>query len=246
MYTGLVQEMGRIVSLDKADIWTVKIFAPATQRKLSILHNLSCPSCHCEEPPRRRGDEAIHGAAKNQRGLLAASTGDGLLRCARNDKGIGSSVACSGICLTVTQLDEDGFSVQLSKETLDKTTAKDWKVAQAVNIEPSLRASDEIGGHWVSGHIDGTLRLISHDKERFVFAMPKGFEKLIATKGSIALNGVSLTVVDAGSTQFSVALIPHTLSVTTLGALKDGDVLNFEVDMLARYVNRILEMRGLS
>ncbi|MCL2470044.1 MAG: riboflavin synthase [Alphaproteobacteria bacterium] len=163
---------------------------------------------------------------------------------------IGSSVSCSGICLTVTALDEEGFTVQLSEETLNKTTAKNWQTGQAVNIEPSLRAGDEIGGHWVSGHIDGVLSLISRsegtDDVRLVFAMPEGFSKLIAPKGSIALDGVSLTVNDVTDAQFSITIISHTQKVTTFGACKAGDLLNFEIDMLARYIDRILAHRGLS
>lgn len=163
---------------------------------------------------------------------------------------IGASIACSGCCLTVTALEpaQEGavFTVDVSTETMDKTTIGDWQVGTRVNLERSLRAGDELGGHLVSGHVDGCAEIVAREDEesmsRFTFAPPPALLPLIASKGSVALDGTSLTVVDAGET-FQVAMIPHTMAVTTWGALHAGARVNIEVDTIARYVARLLEGR---
>lgn len=156
----------------------------------------------------------------------------------------GASVACDGCCLTVVSVDDNSFSVDASKETLNKTILDEWTTCTRVNLEPSLQMGDELGGHMVSGHVDGTLTIKSikreGDSHRVVFDMPEGFENLIAPKGSIALNGISLTVNDVTDEDFGVNIIPHTWMHTNMSSLQVGDEMNFEIDMLARYVARIM------
>ena len=157
---------------------------------------------------------------------------------------IGASICCSGVCLTVTERGPGWFAAVASAETLGKTTLGSWKVGTRVNLERALRMGDELGGHIVSGHTDGKARLISAKKEneslRMVFEAPKDLALLVAPKGSVTLDGVSLTVNEVNAAQFGVNIIPHTAEVTTLGALKPGDAVNMEIDMLARYVARLL------
>ena len=154
---------------------------------------------------------------------------------------IGSSIMCSGICLTVIKKDKKGFSVNLSEETLKVTTAINWKIGTKINLEKSLKVGDEIAGHFVSGHIDGITEL--KDKKFLKkstllnFFIPKKIEKFICEKGSVTLDGVSLTVNKVLKNKFSVSIIPHTNKITTLGKLKKGDKVNIEVDILARYIN---------
>jgi len=163
---------------------------------------------------------------------------------------IGASIACSGCCLTVTTLaPHDGgvrFTVDASAETLDKTTLGGWRVGTAINLERSLKVGDELGGHLVSGHVDGRAEILARDDgedmSRFTFAPPASLLPLIATKGSVALDGTSLTVNDAQDT-FSVAMIPHTLKVTTWQDRRPGDLVNIEIDTIARYVARLAAMR---
>lgn len=160
---------------------------------------------------------------------------------------IGASIAHSGVCLTVIEITKQEYKVQLSEETLSKTTALHWQVGTRVNLETALKAGDELGGHYVSGHVDGIARVVavanSGDSLRLQFDVPMDFAKFIAAKGSVTIDGVSLTVNHVEGAQFGVNIIPHTQKVTTLGALKVGDETNFEVDMIARYVDR---MRSLS
>ncbi|MDX9689244.1 MAG: riboflavin synthase [Proteobacteria bacterium] len=162
---------------------------------------------------------------------------------------IGSSVACSGVCLTVIRMTDHSFDVQVSTETLSKTTLAGWQEGQKINLESSLLMGDDIGGHMVSGHVDGVARLLSNDPEndslRLVFELPDEFASYLAPKGSIALDGISLTVNDVIGPRFGVNIIPHTQNVTTLSMAKPGDFLNFEIDMIARYVGRILANRGI-
>ncbi|MEM6812416.1 MAG: riboflavin synthase [Pseudomonadota bacterium] len=157
---------------------------------------------------------------------------------------IGASIACSGCCLTVVEKYEDMFFVDVSKETLSKTNLGSWDDATRVNLEKSLKIGDELGGHIVSGHVDGLSKLIQMEAEggswRLTFEIPKGFEKMVAPKGSVALDGVSLTVNEVDETSFGVNIIPHTWDHTTLGRLKVGDSVHFEADMLARYVARYM------
>tara|TARA_Y100001970_G_scaffold45236_1_gene56723 strand:- start:23218 stop:23811 length:594 start_codon:yes stop_codon:yes gene_type:complete len=157
---------------------------------------------------------------------------------------MGASIACSGVCLTVVGLDSDGFSVDVSNETLITTTIGSWQEGQRVNLEKSLCMGDELGGHMVSGHVDGTATItkIIPDNEslRLEISADEDLMLLIAQKGSVTLDGVSLTVNKVQGQSFDINIIPHTQSVTTLGSVSVGSVINIEVDMLARYVARLV------
>ena len=161
---------------------------------------------------------------------------------------IGASIACSGCCLTVVNKGDDWFEVDVSAETTSKTNLGNWKEGTYVNLESSLRLGDEFGGHVVSGHVDGLATLQSieaeGDSHRLKFEVPQEFAGFVAPKGSIALAGVSLTVNEVDGNVFGVNIIPHTWDHTNFSHLKVGDTLNFEIDMLARYVSRLLEVRG--
>ncbi len=152
---------------------------------------------------------------------------------------IGSSIMCSGICLTATEIGKDYFLVDLSEETLDLTTAKKWIVGTKLNLECSLKVGDELGGHFVSGHVDGCIKLIKKEKLKgsylYEFYLPSAFCSFICTKGSVAIDGVSLTINKVLNKSFQLNIIPHTFKKTTLSELVTGDLVNFEVDMLARY-----------
>ena len=157
----------------------------------------------------------------------------------------GASVCCSGVCLTVVDKGEGWFGTEVSAETLDRTTLKDWAEGSPVNFERPLKMGDELGGHMVSGHVDGVATLVSSapegDSRHLEFEAPASLQKLIAEKGSVALDGVSLTVNRAEGGKFAINVIPHTLDNTTLGALEPGNRVNVEIDMLARYVARLLQ-----
>ncbi len=161
---------------------------------------------------------------------------------------IGASIACSGVCLTVVQLGSDWFDVEISAETLDKTNVGAWVVGQKINLERALKVGDELGGHIVSGHIDGLATITEMrpegDSVRYTFDAPRSLARFIAPKGSVALDGTSLTVNEVEGTRFGVNIIPHTQEVTTWGASKVGDKVNLEIDTLARYVARLAEMQG--
>lgn len=161
------------------------------------------------------------------------------------DRVLGASVAISGVCLTVTRADERGFSAEAAFETLAKTTLGALSVGDAVNLEPALRMGDALGGHLVSGHVDGCGAVRSLERRgdaiKIWFNAPAELVPFIASKGSICVDGVSLTVNEVDARGFSVGVIPHTLAVTTLGARAVGDAVNLEVDVLARYVARLLE-----
>ena len=162
---------------------------------------------------------------------------------------IGASIACSGPCLTViAKGGKEGdawFSVEASAETLSKTTLGNWAPGTRVNLERSLKVGEEIGGHIVSGHVDGVGEVVSvkpeGDSIRFEIRAPKQLAKFIAPKGSICLEGTSLTVNDVNGTTFGINIIPHTAKVTTWGGVKAGDKINIEIDMLARYLARLKE-----
>ena len=160
------------------------------------------------------------------------------------DLAIGASVACSGACLTVIEKGADWFSVQASAETLAHTTLGAWRVGTPVNLERALRLGDELGGHIVSGHVDAVAEIVERRPEgeslRFVIAVPPPFERAIAPKGSVALDGVSLTVNEVDGARFGVNIIPHTQAETTFGTASVSDRVNLEVDLLARYVARLL------
>lgn len=198
MFTGIVQDVGRIAAIDKGGDWVVKITTSLP------LENTA----------------------------------------------IGASMACNGICLTIIEKGLNEFTVQVSMETLSKTNAVHWHQGTPVNLEPALRMGDELGGHLLSGHVDGVARVVSRMKEqdsvRYVFEIPKEFRAFIVPKGSIAINGVSLTVNEVDDVRFDVNIIPHTQQKTTLSALAAGDEVNFEIDMIARYIQRILNFKDIT
>jgi riboflavin synthase len=168
----------------------------------------------------------------------------------RDSIALGASIACDGVCLTVTALGEEGgetwFEVDISAETLAKTNIGEWRVHSAVNLERALKVGDELGGHIVSGHVDGVAELIAMaeegDSTRMSFRVPHDLSKYIAPKGSVALNGTSLTVNEVEGDTFGVNIIPHTKEVTTWGEARVGDHINLEIDTLARYVARLQEV----
>lgn len=158
---------------------------------------------------------------------------------------IGASIACSGCCLTAVELGEDWFAVDASAETLAMTKLGTWKIGSRVNLERSLRMGDELGGHLVSGHVDGVGEAVAAVPEngstRWRFRVPHALARFIAAKGSVAVDGVSLTVNDVQGDTFGVNVIPHTSAVTGFGSMAPGDTVNIEIDMLARYVARLAE-----
>jgi len=166
---------------------------------------------------------------------------------------LGASIACSGVCLTVVDKGDDWFAVDVSEETLSKTAADHWREGAKLNLERALRLGDELGGHIVTGHVDAVATVVGTcpegDSTRIGVSVPKSLAPMIAPKGSITLDGVSLTVnevrdADDGSTHFAVNIIPHTAQHTSLGTIKAGQQLNVEVDVLARYIDRMLAARA--
>lgn len=157
---------------------------------------------------------------------------------------IGASIACSGVCLTAIERGPNWFRVQASAETRARSTLGNWRVGTPVNLERSLRLGDELGGHLVGGHVDGVGRLVSAREEgdsvRLVFEAPAALAPGIASKGSIAIDGISLTVNEVTGARFGVNIIPHTRAVTNLGSLKVGESVNLELDLIARYVARLM------
>src|SRR5271165_1140589 len=160
---------------------------------------------------------------------------------------IGASIGCSGCCLTAVETGPDWFAADASAETLNRTTLGRWVVGTRVNLERSLRLGDELGGHLVSGHVDGVGEAVSvapeNGSHRWVFRVPVDLARFIAVKGSIAVDGVSLTVNEVGRDSFGVNIIPHTAEVTGFSVLRTRDAVNIEIDMLARYVARLAETR---
>lgn len=184
-----------------------------------------------------------------QEGDLRARIG-----CAYDVDGIdiGASIACNGVCLTVIALGsswkdapQNWFDVQISAESVDLTNIGDWSVGAPLNLERALKLGDELGGHIVSGHVDGVAELIEMrdegDSTRLTFRAPKDLAKFIAPKGSVALNGTSLTVNEVSGCDFGINVIPHTQEVTIWGQAKVGDRINLEIDTVARYVARLQE-----
>lgn len=186
--------------------------------------------------------------------LIAREGGRFTIRAAYDPASIalGASIACDGCCLTVTSVQPDGrgsvFTVDVSNETLSKTTLDGWTAGRAINLERALKAGDELGGHIVSGHVDCVARIAAitpdGDSRRFTIEVPQDYARYIAGKGSVALDGTSLTVNETGPTTFGLNLIPHTLTQTTWGRKKPGDRINLEVDLFARYVARLMEHRS--
>lgn len=162
---------------------------------------------------------------------------------------LGASIACSGVCMTVVDMGHDGnrgwYEVDAAVETLAKTTVGLWTVGRRINLERALKIGDELGGHIVTGHVDGVARIVARKSfdgmAHFEIDAPRDLSKFIAPKGSVALDGTSLTVNDVSGDRFTILLIPHTLAVTTWGEKGDGDPINLEVDMMARYAARLAE-----
>lgn len=181
------------------------------------------------------------GEGKDMRLVIAAPWAD------TASIAIGASISCSGCCLTAIEGGSDWFAAEASAETLSKTTLGRWLIGTRVNLERSLRVGDELGGHFVSGHVDGIGVAVSSEAEngsaRWRFAAPRRLMRFIAVKGSVAVDGVSLTVNAVEEAGFSVNIIPHTAAVTSFGLLTPNDPVNIEIDMLARYVARLAEFR---
>jgi riboflavin synthase len=158
---------------------------------------------------------------------------------------VGASIASDGVCLTVVALGPDWYEVQISAETVSKTNLGQWKPGHRVNLERALRVGDELGGHIVSGHVDGVAEVIGlrpeGDSTRITLRAPAALARFIAPKGSVALNGTSLTVNEVAGCEFGINVIPHTCAVTTWGGVAVGDRINLEIDTLARYVARLAE-----
>ena len=184
--------------------------------------------------------------------LVAREDGRFTIACSYRAENIaiGASIACAGCCLTVTSLrpyhnNRTAFTADVSNETLSLTTLDAWRPGARINLERSLKLGDELGGHMVAGHVDGVARIVSispdGDSVRFTFAVPPHLARFVAPKGSVALDGTSLTVNEVAGNSFGVNLIPHTLGATTWGHAKLGDVVNFEVDLMARYVARLAD-----
>ena len=161
---------------------------------------------------------------------------------------MGASIASDGVCLTVVDLGADWYDVQISAETVSKTNLNAWQVGKRVNLERALRVGDELGGHIVSGHVDGVAHVVAvqdeGDSTRVTLRAPQDLARFIAPKGSVALNGTSLTVNEVDGVDFGINFIPHTKEVTTWGDVAVGDAVNLEIDTLARYVARLGEMTG--
>jgi riboflavin synthase len=187
--------------------------------------------------------------------LEVRQRGDGLnqlkIACSYPRESIveGASIACSGACLTVVDIGEANgrtwFSVDAAAETLRLTTVGGWRMGTKINLERPLKVGDELGGHIVAGHVDGIATLLKRDDltemARMTFRAPHALAKFIAPKGSVVLDGVSLTVNEVDGDTFTVLIIPHTLKVTTLGALAAGQEVNLEIDLMARYAARLIE-----
>jgi riboflavin synthase len=189
----------------------------------------------------------------NDLGQVAARDGGRfVIRCSYSAESIalGASIACDGACLTAVEVAglADGgttFAVDVSNETLAMTTLDEWRPGRRVNLERALRAGEELGGHLVAGHVDGVGRIVDMrddgESRRFTVEAPAELARYVASKGSVAVDGISLTVNEVALTRFGINIVPHTLTHTTLGARKPGDRVNLEVDLIARYVARLLD-----
>ena len=182
----------------------------------------------------------VYGLNKNKDGVELTIEAKKILK----DLNINDSIACSGICLTVIQKDNNKFKVQIVHETLDRTTAKIWKKGSRINLERSLLPTTRMGGHFVQGHVDNVINIkkinIIDDSAVWQFSMPKNLDHYIVQKGSVCLDGISLTIADKRHDYFSVALIPHTLKKTTWHGKDVGDSINIEVDIMAKYIESFL------
>lgn len=180
---------------------------------------------------------------------VTASDGDRRLRISTpagflDGVAVGDSIATNGVCLTAVALDGDAFEADVSVETLEATTAREWTAGRPLNLERSLTLSRPLGGHLVSGHVDGVGRLVERHEDarswRLALEVPEAIARYIARKGSVAVDGISLTVNDVDATRFGVNIVPHTWRHTTLGRTEVGDAVNIEVDLIARYTERLL------
>jgi riboflavin synthase len=184
-----------------------------------------------------RLDDAAGGAGAPRFTVDAGGLATGGWKC-------GDSISVAGVCLTIERLDGQRFGVAVSPETLARTTLGRLAAGDAVNLEPALRAGEPLGGHLVTGHVDGVARVTAREEQGgalvLAFAAPAELSRFIAPRGSVALDGVSLTVNEAAGADFRVTVIPHTQRVTTLGRLRPGDRVNLEVDLVARYLARLL------
>jgi riboflavin synthase len=195
--------------------------------------------------------------AKGSIGAIDRRRGDVRLRITASglpwaDYAVGDSIAVNGVCLTAVRLHDGGFDTDVSVETLDVTTLKNLDVGDAVNLEPALRVGDALGGHLVSGHVDGIGKLTARAGDarsiRMTFEVPAELARYVARKGSICVDGVSLTINEVSGNSFGLNIIPHTAEVTTMGTYEVGTAVNIEVDLLARYIERMLgsDAGGLS
>jgi riboflavin synthase len=195
--------------------------------------------------------------AKGSIGAMEKRGGDVRLRVTATelpwaDYAVGDSLSVNGVCLTAVHLHDDGFDTDVSVETLDVTTLGQLESGDAVNLEPALRVGDALGGHLVSGHVDGIGKLLSRSDDarsiRMTFEAPDELARYIARKGSICVDGVSLTINEVSGNTFGLNIIPHTAEVTTMGSYEVGRAVNLEVDLLARYIERMLgnDASGLS
>ncbi len=157
---------------------------------------------------------------------------------------VGDSISVSGCCLTATSIEGSSFKADVSRETLSVTTLRDWRIGTRVNLEKALSAGQALGGHYVTGHVDGIATVVAMENDgrshRVTFEVPSELARYVARKGSVAIDGVSLTVNDVDGLRFGVNLIPHTLTVTTLGDYRTGTLVNLEVDIIARYLERLV------
>ncbi len=195
--------------------------------------------------------------AKGSIGAMEKRGGDVRLRVTATelpwaDYAVGDSISVNGVCLTAVRLHDDGFDTDVSVETLDVTTLGQLAMGDAVNLEPALRVGDALGGHLVSGHVDGIGKLLARSDDarsiRMTFEVPGGLARYVAKKGSICVDGVSLTINEVSGNTFGLNIIPHTAEVTTMGSYETGTAVNIEVDLLARYIERMLgrDADGLS
>jgi len=215
MFTGIIETLGRIASSEER----------GGDRRLLI----EAGELLAKARPGGRDEHGIHAAPRHW-GVLP-----------------GDSIAVNGVCLTVAKLHGQQFAADVSRETLSATTAGAWKAGQDVNLEAALTAGKPLGGHLVSGHVDGVGRLVSKSEDarswRMRFEAPVDLGRYIARKGSICIDGVSLTVNEAEGAGFTVNIVPHTLQHTTLGRLQPGDAVNLEVDLIARYLEKLVSER---
>lgn len=212
----------------------------------TLTHIAPCPPL----PPEGEGKGSYLSAKASAK--AEASAGGGGVRLTigaewKDTPPLGASIACNGVCLTVIAADNNSFAVEATPETLRLTTLGSWKKGARINLERALRTGDELGGHFVSGHVDGLAKIVEIKEEgnsmRITLEAPLPLHRYIAIKGSVALDGISLTVTSVENNRFSVTLIPHTRAVTTAGEWKKGSQVNLEIDPLARYALRLMETR---